>query len=328
MIKIFDNKNESSETKLFAGLALIKTQWKLLALAIISSLIILALDFLLTISMPKIIDGLKNVMSDSNSLKIPNSLIILTLLLILRPLIGWIINFFQISIILRILRNLENEIVKRSNDLYKEENKKYSNEHAANMLISHGRYFVDNFLIPFIRAITDLGTIVVIAIGILIQYPIPLIFFIVTSFISLTIYQFLSKNLLRENGEVLLRCYEDIIKLAKNGYYGKSRNKKDLSSKILEVLDRKKLANTILGSISQGIKYFVEFCFMLSFGVATMVMFLLSPSAFAAFVATFAYAGVRMLPSFTSIISFFQTRSAAQQAIKELINHLPHNRKK
>ena len=37
----------------------------------------------------------------------------------------------------------------------------YSSENAANMLISHGRYFVDNFLIPLIRAITDLGTIFV-----------------------------------------------------------------------------------------------------------------------------------------------------------------------
>ena len=328
MIKLFSIKNDSSETKLLSGLVLIKTQWKLLALAIISSLIILALDFFLTISMPKIINGLKNVMADGNSLNIPLSLIILSFLIILRPLIGWIINFLQISIILRILRNLENEIVEKSSDLFKHEKKQYSSEHAANMLISHGRYFVDSFLIPLIRATTDLGTIVVIAIGILIQYPLPLVFFILTAFISLTIYQLLTKNLLRENGEVLLRCYEDIIKLAKNGYNGNPRSTKYLYSKILDVLDRKKLANTIIGSLSQGIKYVVEFCFMLSFGVATIVMFLLSPNAFAAFVVTFAYAGIRMLPSFTSIISFFQTRSNAQQAIKELINHSPNNYKR
>ena len=78
------------------------------------------------------------------------------------------------------------------------------------------------------------------------------------------------------------------------------------SVKIHDVLDQKKKATIIIGSISQGLKYVVEFCFMLSFGVATLVMFLYSPGQFAAFVATFAYAGVRMLPSFTSIISFIR----------------------
>ena len=196
------------------------------------------------------------------------------------------------------------------------------------MLISHGRYFVDNYLIPLIRAITDAGTIVVIAVGIFIQYPMPLTFFILSAFISLSIYQLLSKNLLRRNGEICLRCYENIMKSSKDGFNTNHECSNDDEIElnkpvnIHDVLDQKKKATIIIGSISQGLKYVVEFCFMLSFGVATLVMFLYSPGQFTAFVATFAYAGVRMLPSFTSIISFFQTRSSAEFAVKELLIHL------
>ena len=86
------------------------------------------------------------------------------------------------------------------------------------MLISHGRYFVDNYLIPLIRATTDLGTIIVIAIGLFIQFPIPLVFFIGAAFISLSSYQLLSKGFLRDNGEIVLKCYEDIIRSSKDGF--------------------------------------------------------------------------------------------------------------
>ena len=88
------------------------------------------------------------------------------------------------------------------------------------------------------------------------------------------------------------------------------------------ILDQKKRATTIIGSIAQGLKYVVEFCFMFGFGAACIYMIILSPQELAPFIATFAYAGVRMLPSFTSIIAFFQSRSTADPAIRELIAHL------
>ncbi len=324
-----NDKNKS--LGILEGLKLVKDQWAMLLIAVLASIIILSLDFMLTTSMPKVIEGLQSLMSSEGSLELPLSLIILISLVILRPLIGWTINFIQITIILNILRRLETDIASKSNNIFNS-NLEYSSENSANMLISHGRYFVDNYLIPLIRAITDTGTIIVIALGIFIQYPMPLTFFILSAVISLSTYQLLSKNLLRKNGEICLRCYENIMKSSKNGFntdhncINADEIELNESVTIHDVLDQKKKATIIIGSISQGLKYVVEFCFMLSFGVATLIMFLYSPGQFAAFVATFAYAGVRMLPSFTSIISFFQTRSSAEFAIKELLIHLmPRN---
>ncbi len=301
------------------GLSLVSKQWKMFSLAFFASILIMSLDFLLTISIPKIIDGLENIILSGEISSIPISLIILCSLIILRPLIGWIINYIQISIILNILRKLESNIVSNSKKRFTNSEIDYSSENAANMLISHGRYFVDNFLIPLIRAITDLGTIFVIAIGILLQYPIPLVTFLTTAFLSLAIYQFLSRSVLRINGEIVLRCYEEIMKSSRIGH--------ENQDEITKILNRKKTSTIILGSVAQGIKYVVEFSFMLSFGFATIIMFFYSADLFVAFVATFAYAGVRMLPSFTSVISFLQSRSAADQAIRELVKHLSPNKK-
>ena len=319
----------SERLKLFDGLRLVKGQWKMLSLAVLAAFIILTLDFFLTVSMPRVIDGLQTVVNSGFNQDIPKSLIILSLLIIIRPLVGWMINYLQINIILNILRNIENDIFQKFQDIFLEDESAYSNENAANMLISHGRYFVDNFLIPFIRATTDLGTIIVIALGLLLQFPIPLTFFLFTAVASLTIYQLFSRKLLIRNGEICLRCYEEIIKSSKDGFdetHECVERKDFLLSEgkvtISEVLNQKKKATIVLGSISQGLKFVVEFCFMLSFGVAAISIMIFSSSEFAAFVATFAYAGVRMLPSFTSIIAFFQSRSAAEQAVKELLNHL------
>ena len=91
---------------------------------------------------------------------------------------------------------------------------------------------------------------------------------------------------------------------------------------IKDVLDKKKISSIILGSISQGLKYVVEFCFMLSFATAALSILIFNPELLAAFIGTFAYAGVRMLPSFTSIIAFFQSRSAAEHAVSELLKLL------
>ena len=134
------------------------------------------------------------VINSENIFNVPNYLIALILLIVIRPIIGWCISFFQISMILKILRNLEDEITEKCKNSFENDDKNFSSETSANMLISHGRYFVDNYLIPLIRATTDLGTIIVIAIGLFIQFPIPLVFFIGAAFISLSSYQLLSKG--------------------------------------------------------------------------------------------------------------------------------------
>ena len=99
-----------NELKLFSGLVLIRRQWKILFLAGFAALVILSLDFFLTISMPRVIEELSIVINSENIFNVPNYLIALILLIVIRPIIGWCISFFQISMILKILRNLEDEI--------------------------------------------------------------------------------------------------------------------------------------------------------------------------------------------------------------------------
>lgn len=319
------NKTKTySELKLFSALKLVRNQWKLLLFAFFAALIILSLDFFLTISIPRVIEELSSVIFAGNIFDIPAYLIALILLIIFRPIIGWCISFFQISLILKILRNLEDEIIEKCNYSYESNNENYQDEVSANMLISHGRYFVDNYLIPLIRAATDLGTIIVIAIGLFIQFPIPLVFFVVAAFLSLYLYQFLSKNLLRNNGEIVLKCYEDIIRSSKDGFsnsfISSLEDNKNLSIK--DVLDKKRRSSLVLGSISQGLKYVTEFCFMFSFAISAFAILIFTPTLITIFIGTFAYAGVRMLPSFTTIIAFFQSKSAAERAVYELLKLL------
>jgi len=303
-------------TPFLSGLKLIKKHWGILSIAFLASLIILGLDFLLTISIPKVIETMKLIIASENILNIQLSTLILVILIVLRPIVGWLINFIQIRILLNILRNLENDIALNSKLIY-ESDMKYSSENSANMLISHGRYYVDNYLIPLIRALTDIGSIIVISIGLFIQFPIPLLIFVLAISLLLTLYQLTIGGLLRRHGKILLNAIEKIIKLSEEGF-----TKKSLDHDINLALDEKRKATLIMGSISQGLKYVIEFCFMFSFSVATIYMLIFSSNDFIAFVSTFAYAAVRMLPSFTTILAFFQGKSSAEHAMIELSNHL------
>ena len=85
-------------TKLFDGLGLLKGQWYMFSLALFASIIIMSLDFLLTISMPKIIIGLQAMMQSKDLSNIPFSLFFLCLLIILRPLIAWITIIFKLKL--------------------------------------------------------------------------------------------------------------------------------------------------------------------------------------------------------------------------------------
>ena len=130
------------------------------------------------------------------------------------------------------------------------------------MLISHGRYYVDNYLIPLFRAVTDIGSIIVISVGLALQFPMPLALFIGIIIILLVGYQSIISGFLINNGKVLLNSYEKIITLAQKGFSEKISGQDSNF-----VLDEKKKSALVLGSISQGVKYIIEFSFMFSFGV-------------------------------------------------------------
>lgn len=322
---------DKDELKIHIQLSLIRDQWKKFALAVLAALVILSLDFFLTISMPKVIEGVSLLIESEDILDAPPYLITLVLLIVIRPIIGWLVSFLQINILLRILRNLENSITSACNGLFHSDKENFSSENSANMLISHGRYYVDNLLIPLMAAGTNLGSIIVIGIGIGIQFPLPLLIFIFTAISSLYLYQILIRNRLRLNGKTLLIAYEDIISFSKDGYSQDMISKDEIIDNkisISDVLDRKMKSSIVIGSISQGLKYAVEFSFMMSFSVATLTLAFLNPESLVIFIAAFAYAGVRMLPSFTSVMAFFQGRSASDHAVRELLNLLHPSKKR
>jgi hypothetical protein len=264
---------------------------------------------------------LKLVLADGDLFSAPKETLVFIIFIIFRPLVGWLVNLFQINIILNVLRKLEDQICSSANKEFLND-PIYSSENYANMVITHGRYYVDNFLIPGIRAITDIGSIIVISIGLAILFPIPLAVFIGAITIILVLYQVLMGNILSSSGQVLVNCYENIITSSRNGFA------KDLNGggyDINAILDNKKKATLVLASISQGLKYVIEFSFMLSFGIACICVVMINPESFAIFVSTFAYAGVRMLPSLTTILAFFQGKSSAEHPIRELSHTLNVN---
>ena len=210
-------KNGHERMSVFFGLTLIKDQWRTLASAIFASFLILILDFLLTTGMPKIITGLNLVLVDGKIEDAPLETIVLTVLIVFRPILGWLINLYQINLILRILRNLEDQICRKAARKFQDD-QDYLSEAHANMVISHGRYFVDAYLIPMIRALTDIGSIVVISIGLSLQFPIPLALFIASITIVLALYQGVVGNILSNNGKLLLNSYEKIITLSRSGF--------------------------------------------------------------------------------------------------------------
>lgn len=310
--------NISKRMSSLYGLNLIKGQWGKLAMAVVASFFILSLDYLLTTGMPKVISGLKLVLADGDLFSAPQETVVFIIFIIFRPLVGWFVNLFQINIILNILRKLEDQICSSANEEFLND-PTYSSETYANMVITHGRYYVDNFLIPGIRAITDIGSFVVICIGLAILFPIPLAVFIGAIIIILMLYQVFVGNILSSSGQVLVICYENIIKSSRNGF---AKDRSDGGYYINAILDKKKRATLVIGSISQGLKYVIEFSFMLSFGITSIYVVMINPESYALFVSTFAYAGVRLLPSLTTILAFFQGKTSAEHPIRELSNIL------
>ena len=91
-------KTKENKLTVFNGLLLIKGQWLNFSFAMLASLIILSLDFVLTTSMPRVIEGISLVLIDGDTSKVPLWTLIVTILIILRPVVGWLVNFFQITI--------------------------------------------------------------------------------------------------------------------------------------------------------------------------------------------------------------------------------------
>ena len=79
--------------KFLFGLNLIKDQWQRACLALLASFVILILDFLLTMGMPRVIKGLELVLVKGDLSVVTFDTVILTFLVVVRPILGWLVNF-------------------------------------------------------------------------------------------------------------------------------------------------------------------------------------------------------------------------------------------
>ena len=79
-----------------SGLTLIRDQKFTFFLALSFSVLILVLDLVLVLSIPKIIKSLTDMDFSNPFENIDPVLLLLVALIIFRPLIGWVINFLQI----------------------------------------------------------------------------------------------------------------------------------------------------------------------------------------------------------------------------------------
>lgn len=307
-----------------SGLTLIRDQKFTFFLALSFSVLILVLDLVLVLSIPKIINALTYIDFSNPFENLDPVLPLLMALIIFRPLIGWVINFLQIRCVLRILRNLEEKFIDKLQARFMTEGDSFVDGHAANVIITHGRYFLDNFLLPLIRAITDFGSIMTIFIGLLVQFFIPVTSFIIALGLMLLIYQRLSREILRRHGEVIIRSSEKIMYSARDGFFdtiepgtpatASGRSRKNIS----EILNDKLHSNLRIGAISQGVKYIIEFCFLVAFSVSFLIVFLTDNTNAAFFISTLAYSAMRILPAINTVMAFFQAQSGAHKAIEEL----------
>ena len=307
-----------------SGLALIRDQKFTFFLALSFSVLILVLDLVLVLSIPKIIKSLTGMDYSNPFENIDPVLLLLVALIIFRPLIGWVINFLQIRCVLRIQRNLEEKFIDKLQAKFLTENDSFGDGHAANVIITHGRYFLDNFLLPLIRAITDFGSIMTIFIGLLIQFFIPVTSFIIALGLMLFIYQRLSREILRRHGEVIIRSSEKIMYSARDGFFDTSEGDAQAEKSgrarrnITGILNDKLHSNVRIGAISQGVKYIIEFCFLVAFSVSFLIVFLTDSTKAAIFISTLAYSAMRILPAINAVMAFFQAQSGAHKAIEEL----------
>ena len=62
----------------------------------------------------KSIKGLELVLVKGDLSVVTFDTVILTFLVVVRPILGWLVNFFQINVVLTILRNLEDKVSSRA----------------------------------------------------------------------------------------------------------------------------------------------------------------------------------------------------------------------
>ena len=160
-------------------------------------------------------------------------------------------------------------------------------------------------------------------IGLLIQFFIPVTSFIIALGLMLFIYQRLSREILRRHGEVIIRSSEKIMYSARDGFFDTSEGEAQAEESgrarrnITGILNDKLHSNVRIGAISQGVKYIIEFCFLVFLRQLSHRILTDSTKA-AIFISTLGYSAMRILPAINAVMAFFQAQSGSHKAIEEL----------
>ena len=258
--------------------------------------------------------------SENSIFDTPTSIVVLFLAIIFRPIFSWVGTAYSVYVSQKILRDIEHDVKQRflGSDKFKKTN--FEIEEITNVYITYGRWFVDCFLLPFIRATLEITILLSITFSLATQFPREFLIFSSLLFFFLTTYNLMTKPILKTNGKIFVQTSENLIKKTQNLFDKelKSKNFNSHDSALDETLNQKMKSSIILGMFSQGLKNVIEMAALVSFGITITYVLLFSSSTIAVFGTTFVYAMFRILPSITVLLTFYQQRNNARFAIERL----------
>lgn len=300
-------------------LLILRGRYKKLGLLLFYCALLVYVDYFIITKFDAVLSYISTFKME-NLFEIPLHLVALCMAILLRPILSWGGTAYSVYISQRILRDIENDIKIRflkNRNLYTNE---FKSGEISNVYITYGRWFIDSFLLPLIRAILELAIILTITAGLLKQFPFEVLIFSSSLFTILTAYNLLTKPILRSNGKHFVQSSEKLINHCNYIFEEKS------SSQIIgavetdfdQTLDQKMKSGIILGIFSQGLKNVIELGAMFAFGVTIVYVISFSSSSVAVFGSTFVYAIFRILPSIGVLLTFYQQRNNARFAIERL----------
>jgi|GEM_PF-6556377 len=302
---------------IFRDVGLSKDNHKLLVFIVGFSMFTMALDLAVALAIPTVTGAVSSITSISDLFSLSEAIVLSISVIIIRPLIGLLVLNAQIRAVLSLLQSIETQIIEsRLKDLIASGN--WPSERIANIFITHGRYYIDNYLLPFVRALTETASLIAVIAGIFLLFPATAFIFFAVLLVAFIGYKLVIGDIVRRHGHQLLIQYEKFMSLSR----GYERRVDALSKSEVymwkSAIDLKRGSSVMLGVTSQGMKFVVEFTFIVSFSLSALWMLFNEPTLLPAFGASFAYAAVRAIPALTAIMSFIQSADSASHSIKEL----------
>ena len=286
---------------------------------IIYGIILVYLDFFIITKFDTVLNYVVSFKVD-NLFETPLSTVLLFFLVLIRPALSWIATAFSVYISQRILRDIERDVKKRLLENRTQFESLFEQDEVTNLYITYGRWFIDSFLLPLIRAILEATIMLSIILGLVQQFPYELLVFSACIITFLTLYYFLFRQTLEANGKIFVQSSENLITWSKRLFERQEGVQPSAPTEAVfdKILDEKMRSGVVLGVFSQGLKNIIEMAALFSFAVTILYVLLSSSNSLSIFGSTFAYAIFRMLPSLTMLLAFYQQRNNARFSIDRL----------